>query len=336
MSLQGGSGLISSAGSHRTARRAKPGASELASVSNLRLVFLGQNQIMAGRRTLSAVAAAISLAALASAQAPLGFPAPGATPEAVADSQDFPYLPALPATKLISTRLINEPLELRPATADSEAVLAGMSYIQKTYQPPAGLASSLFIATFRDALIAAGWRLIGGTKLEEAATQQETVNVAAYYSANGRIIFARLSQQPDGPYQVNVADVGDEDWSAALATDCPRAALQHPVRSGSAVPAPRSHADTGETRRAAQGQVGTSSGNPGPHRQHRRGGRCRAQALSEARAKAVMAWLVEHGVPAATLSSKGYGKTRPVAANDSDLGRAMNRRIEIVTTGCSR
>ena len=54
------------------------------------------------------------------------------------------------------------------------------------------------------------------------------------------------------------------------------------------------------------------------------------------RAKAVTTWLVEHGVATATLSSKGYGKSPPVAAHDSDLGRAMNRRIEIVRTGCSR
>jgi outer membrane protein OmpA-like peptidoglycan-associated protein len=53
------------------------------------------------------------------------------------------------------------------------------------------------------------------------------------------------------------------------------------------------------------------------------------QTLSEARAKAVAAWLTSHGVPATRVTSKGYGKTRPIADNDSDLGRAMNRRIEV-------
>jgi outer membrane protein OmpA-like peptidoglycan-associated protein len=53
------------------------------------------------------------------------------------------------------------------------------------------------------------------------------------------------------------------------------------------------------------------------------------QALSEARAKTVAAWLTTHGVPAAKITSKGYGKTRPIAENDSDLGRELNRRIDV-------
>ena len=53
------------------------------------------------------------------------------------------------------------------------------------------------------------------------------------------------------------------------------------------------------------------------------------QTLSEGRAKAVAAWLTAHGVPASKLTSKGYGKMRPIADNDSDLGRAMNRRIDV-------
>ena len=53
------------------------------------------------------------------------------------------------------------------------------------------------------------------------------------------------------------------------------------------------------------------------------------QTLSEGRAKIVAAWLTAHGVPASKITSKGYGKTRPIAENDSDLGRALNRRIEV-------
>ena len=54
------------------------------------------------------------------------------------------------------------------------------------------------------------------------------------------------------------------------------------------------------------------------------------QRLSEARARAVVAWLTQHGVPAARLQAVGYGKTRPAVANDSAEHRAQNRRIEIV------
>ena len=272
----------------------------------------------------SSVAVALSLVALTHGH---GLP-PG--------TQDFPFLPSLPGARLIATRAIEWPLELRSATADSEAVLAGMSYIQKTYQPPAGLTASLFIATFRDALFAAGWRLIGGTTLEEAATQQETVNVAAYYSANGRSIYARVTQEPGGSYQVNVADVGAEDWSAVLAKECrirvpsiqfdlDRASLR-----SEATPTLERLAAVLKAKTAPAVEIQGHTDNIGA------AGDAARQLLSETRARAVMAWLVEHGVPAARLSSKGYGKTRPVAANDSDLGRAMNRRIEIVTTGCSR
>ncbi len=80
----------------------------------------------------------IALVSNATGQAPV-FPSPRATPETVADNQDFPYIPALPGARLISTRRIQEPLELRPATADHEAVLAGMSYVQKTYDPSTSL-----------------------------------------------------------------------------------------------------------------------------------------------------------------------------------------------------
>ena len=53
------------------------------------------------------------------------------------------------------------------------------------------------------------------------------------------------------------------------------------------------------------------------------------QTLSGGRAKIVASWLVAHGVPAARVTSKGYGKARPISENDSDLGRALNRRIDI-------
>jgi len=53
-------------------------------------------------------------------------------------------------------------------------------------------------------------------------------------------------------------------------------------------------------------------------------------ALSKARAAAVQAYLVEHGVAAARLRSAGYGRSRPVAANETEEGRQLNRRVEFV------
>jgi OOP family OmpA-OmpF porin len=54
------------------------------------------------------------------------------------------------------------------------------------------------------------------------------------------------------------------------------------------------------------------------------------QALSEKRAQAVLDYLVKAGLPADRFTAVGYGSTQPVAANDSNEGKAQNRRIEFV------
>lgn len=54
--------------------------------------------------------------------------------------------------------------------------------------------------------------------------------------------------------------------------------------------------------------------------------------LSQQRADAVVAKLGELGVAAGTLSAKGYGQEKPRASNDTEEGRAQNRRIEFAVT----
>lgn len=53
------------------------------------------------------------------------------------------------------------------------------------------------------------------------------------------------------------------------------------------------------------------------------------QTLSENRAKAVMNYLIEKGIPAERLSAKGYGASKPIQSNETEEGRAKNRRTEI-------
>jgi outer membrane protein OmpA-like peptidoglycan-associated protein len=52
------------------------------------------------------------------------------------------------------------------------------------------------------------------------------------------------------------------------------------------------------------------------------------QALSEARAQAAKEWFIASGVAAERVFAIGYGESRPIADNETDEGRAMNRRIE--------
>lgn len=57
------------------------------------------------------------------------------------------------------------------------------------------------------------------------------------------------------------------------------------------------------------------------------------QELSEARAETVMEYLIEKGVPRSRLKSVGYGFQRPLAGNDTEEGRAQNRRVEFMIEG---
>lgn len=54
--------------------------------------------------------------------------------------------------------------------------------------------------------------------------------------------------------------------------------------------------------------------------------------LSKDRAKSVKDYLLKRGVSADRLSSEGYGSTKPIATNDTDEGRAKNRRVVIRTS----
>jgi outer membrane protein OmpA-like peptidoglycan-associated protein len=54
------------------------------------------------------------------------------------------------------------------------------------------------------------------------------------------------------------------------------------------------------------------------------------QKLSERRAASVRAWLTANGVEGARLTTRGFGKAKPIADNGTAEGRQRNRRVEVI------
>ena len=50
--------------------------------------------------------------------------------------------------------------------------------------------------------------------------------------------------------------------------------------------------------------------------------------LSDNRARSVMDYIISQGIDSSRITSHGYGETKPVATNDTDDGRQLNRRVE--------
>ncbi len=57
------------------------------------------------------------------------------------------------------------------------------------------------------------------------------------------------------------------------------------------------------------------------------------QNLSEHRAESVRDYFIQQGIPAGSIEARGFGKTEPIATNDTPEGRQANRRVELVLSG---
>jgi OOP family OmpA-OmpF porin len=56
------------------------------------------------------------------------------------------------------------------------------------------------------------------------------------------------------------------------------------------------------------------------------------RVLSGKRAESVRQWMINKGIATGRMTSEGFGETRPIASNDTEDGRAANRRIEFKRT----
>jgi outer membrane protein OmpA-like peptidoglycan-associated protein len=63
------------------------------------------------------------------------------------------------------------------------------------------------------------------------------------------------------------------------------------------------------------------------------GGDSYNQELSENRAGSVRDYLAKAGIPVASMKAQGFGKSQPIASNDTADGRQQNRRVELVVSG---
>jgi outer membrane protein OmpA-like peptidoglycan-associated protein len=57
------------------------------------------------------------------------------------------------------------------------------------------------------------------------------------------------------------------------------------------------------------------------------------QQLSEQRAQGVRTYLTQQGIPESSTTATGFGKSRPIASNETSEGRQQNRRVELVVSG---
>jgi outer membrane protein OmpA-like peptidoglycan-associated protein len=251
---------------------------------------------------------------------------PATMPEKVTPEKgDFPYLTPIAGSKFKGGHLDPAPYTVMLTGANQpEIVATGM--INKNYQPPEGISNLEFLTVYHDALLKAGWSIVNEFNSSDVA-------ISAHYGLNGRNIWAYLHFTTSG-YVLNVADASaGDDLAADLAKECHVALTGVLFDFNKSTLKPESDAilekvsnllvKNPSLKLEVQGHTDNV------------GGDTYNQTLSESRAAAVVDWLKRHGADGVRLSAKGYGKSKPIADNGNELGRAKNRRVEIVNPTCA-
>ena len=254
----------------------------------------------------------------------LTLPPPAAQSEHAGDANDFPYLSHYPGSSLKQTEVVSAPLDVTSDT-DKEPQLAGTGYITKSYAMPERTSVHQVLVVYRDALKMSGWNIVKMVEPSDGV-------ILAHYAKGGRDVWASMHVNGE-EIAWNVADAGTaSDLAKQLDKLCHVAIYGIHFDFNKATLRPDSDA-------ALQQILGLMQSNPSLNVELQGhtdnvGGDASNQKLSEARAAAVKGWLVQHSIGDARLTAHGYGKTRPVASNDSDEGRAKNRRVEIAKANC--
>lgn len=243
---------------------------------------------------------------------------PAAKPERVKDTEDWPFLGHFPGAVLDSTGVAEVPFMV-PGDHDELQLLSPVHH-NKYYTPPPTLSRLEMVLVYREALKAAGWDVL---PIED--------RILAHYAKNGRNLWVEIGRAADDSstgLTYSVEDVGAEDWGKPLFSDC-RLTLRgitfdfnKATLKADSTPVLEKAAGLLKSRPKLGFEVQGHTDNVGGEESNLK--------LSKARAESVRSWLVAHGVGAQQLISQGYGESRPVADNDSDAGRASNRRVELV------
>lgn len=255
---------------------------------------------------------------------------PAARPERYTLKDDVPWLPPWPGARRTGETRNNEPLDISEPGRGGEAQLVGQGFDSRDYQAPPALSQLQFIGEYREALLKAGWQVL--FPAAEGVRGQGTL--VAHYTRDGRDLWARLRYQPGALLSIASADAGADDLAARLARDChvPLYGVLFDFDKATLKP----ESDPVLTRAASLMKADAALKAEVQGHTDNVGGDDYNLRLSDARAASVRTWLVQHGIDAARLTSKGYGKTQPIADNGNDAGRARNRRVELARLGCRK
>jgi hypothetical protein len=250
--------------------------------------------------------------------------APAATPEKITDDQPFPFLAPLRGAETGSVDPDNGPLYVT-FKGDEQPTMVAAASMRKNYHEIQGVSNLQFVLEYNAALTKAGWTIV---EQSQGINQGDAVLIA-HYAKNNRDIWTYM-HFGGTELSISVGEAGD--LAAALKKDChvPIYGITFDFNKTTIRP---------DSDGALQRISSTLSGDATltievQGHTDNVGGDDYNLKLSQGRADAVKTWLVAHNVTADRITTRGYGRTQPIASNDNDEGRAKNRRVEIARAGC--